>query len=1012
MLFELTHHHLSPQVQQNEYVANFIVTSLSTCPGLLQPSVRSDVSPLHVFAFRYFHLIARDPLSSRSKHFLKTLPFLGEIFEQQKPVDTWSSIYQNVTDSTPLTDIFIHLIIPMDVMNIFDSIVSKNVDLEIQFVAIKFLSSLLKHIEGALNLFKVSHFLVTRTTPWNRINKRFSESNSLLFSSRSSMSLFQFIPAPDHFCDSLNVMKTMELSDDVRIRLIDEYLHLLLRYSSPCFMSMSAMNLDLDLLLSNSLVHLLISLHESPLPEKDFQCLTNLLHYRESIDDVIWARNVREFGVSPLRMLLKLSKNFQQIGTSLASVGEEKKTRRRGRRGGDFRSSRKSPRCFNIVRNCWSGLTRGSEVERRRRSNSSFRIVSRRSFSIRIHCWRRATRTTGQIDRSSRLVSSHFSSQQFESDDLHRSRVDSTRQTERRISVRRDLSNLRRTNGSSIARHALSTLQTNFSRRTIDDEDLSSDRFENRSRSHSDSFDDEIDFVQTQRVEFVDFDRGNDPMFEHPRSSPQRSSSIVRRAVRHDRRSSSTFDRRGRTNETSLPIDRRTRSTTSEKGRDVEIVRRSSSMSRTSDPFLRQIFVRRLSRRISPFDLSILFREIKSNPKIVDQMFFPSDCRSSEALQWDGSSPLDRMKKKEWKNIFETETEIHWEISNEELGESFSSNIDQPIQRLSDKSPRSPLLLAQVFRQLFRDDQRCNVEAMFNDYLPLLIRHHSAEPLVFDFLQTFNETFPEEKQRLIPLFQTKDSPQEETNRLLLFLKFFPHETSIAEEMYQSLVQQAKTLFQSADVEPWANVFNQCTKILLAERISSIKHDELITSILKSFATLTKTSLELIKSLLQSFLIDPNFDRKVSAKLFARPLKHPNFLDALASTSILVDLLSLFLGNYNAELSSVTIDCAKHFPMLLAISHPTLSEHDQHILSCMYQYEKAGYSMQSAFVWGRAAWKHYSTTDSKTVLFHTSKLEQVMDLLDERIMSRSIRFYPVTRRLRVSDRRRISRRFSL
>lgn len=62
-------------------------------------------------------------------------------------------------------------------------------------------------------------------------------------------------------------------------------------------MSMSAMNINLDILLSNSILNLLtffkkISLNED-LIENYFQCIRNILNYRESIDDVTWARHVR-----------------------------------------------------------------------------------------------------------------------------------------------------------------------------------------------------------------------------------------------------------------------------------------------------------------------------------------------------------------------------------------------------------------------------------------------------------------------------------------------------------------------------------------------------------------------------------------------------------------------------------------------------------------------------------------------------------------------------------------------
>jgi hypothetical protein len=88
-------------------------------------------------------------------------------------------------------------------------------------------------------------------------------------------------------------------------------------------------------------------------------------------------------------------------------------------------------------------------------------------------------------------------------------------------------------------------------------------------------------------------------------------------------------------------------------------------------------------------------------------------------------------------------------------------------------------------------------------------------------------------------------------------------------------------------------------------------------------------------------------------------------------------------------------------MLLSIYNPTLSKNDQHTLACMYTYEKQGFSMRSAFVWGEAALQLYSTTtDTKNVLLQASKLEQVMSLLNDRVMKKSIEFYPVTRRLRV------------
>jgi hypothetical protein len=61
-------------------------------------------------------------------------------------------------------------------------------------------------------------------------------------------------------------------------------------------MSMSAMNRNLDILLSNSVLNLLpffkgIEL-KNDLIENYFQCIRNILNYRESIDDATWARHV------------------------------------------------------------------------------------------------------------------------------------------------------------------------------------------------------------------------------------------------------------------------------------------------------------------------------------------------------------------------------------------------------------------------------------------------------------------------------------------------------------------------------------------------------------------------------------------------------------------------------------------------------------------------------------------------------------------------------------------------
>ncbi len=65
-------------------------------------------------------------------------------------------------------------------------------------------------------------------------------------------------------------------------------------------MSMSAMNINLDILLLNSILNLLSFFKEillkndlnENLIDNYFQCIRNIFNYRESIDDATWARHV------------------------------------------------------------------------------------------------------------------------------------------------------------------------------------------------------------------------------------------------------------------------------------------------------------------------------------------------------------------------------------------------------------------------------------------------------------------------------------------------------------------------------------------------------------------------------------------------------------------------------------------------------------------------------------------------------------------------------------------------
>ncbi|CAF3474050.1 unnamed protein product, partial [Rotaria sp. Silwood2] len=88
----------------------------------------------------------------RSKNLSGTLEFLCEIIQQQKSLNTWHEIFQAITDSIKLTDILIHLTLPIDIMNKFDQVILKNSDTTIQLVSMKFLSMILEKVKEAFNM--------------------------------------------------------------------------------------------------------------------------------------------------------------------------------------------------------------------------------------------------------------------------------------------------------------------------------------------------------------------------------------------------------------------------------------------------------------------------------------------------------------------------------------------------------------------------------------------------------------------------------------------------------------------------------------------------------------------------------------------------------------------------------------------------------------------------------------------------------------------------------------------
>lgn len=101
---------------------------------------------------RFFKLITQEYISTRSKNLSGTLEFLCEVIEQQKPLNTWLEIFQSNTDSLKLTDMFIHLTLPVEIMSKFDQVILKNPDPAIQLSAMKFLGMVLDRVKDALNI--------------------------------------------------------------------------------------------------------------------------------------------------------------------------------------------------------------------------------------------------------------------------------------------------------------------------------------------------------------------------------------------------------------------------------------------------------------------------------------------------------------------------------------------------------------------------------------------------------------------------------------------------------------------------------------------------------------------------------------------------------------------------------------------------------------------------------------------------------------------------------------------
>ena len=427
--------------------------------------------------------------------------------------------------------------------------------------------------------------------------------------------------------------------------------------------------------------------------------------------------------------------------------------------------------------------------------------------------------------------------------------------------------------------------------------------------------------------------------------------------------------------------------------------------------------------------VKIVLRETQNNRTLADGRVFELIVDSLRELDDDleegircALELIDRMKRngnKEWKTSLRLKQKLVWKLAGDDYPTESTRllvakfllrtvtalhSVDRPeaIQRLVKKSSRSLLLCAFVFYGYLLGGETIELDEPFLAFLEKLIEKHSSEPIVLDLLRLLTDRHPEVKERILLFLQQhqeEDFLRSTTWRLFLLLKLFPESSDLAEGIAQSVLERMKQ--SSPHLDECLSIFNQCVVLLLTARSSSLDLYVWIKSLLKSFSTLSTRLVELLKILVDAFVAGEPVDPHRSAKLFAQLLKHPNFLAQLSSDhrAPLLDILAQFVSHYTSELSSVTIECAKHFPMLLSIYHPTLSNNDQHTLSCIYQYEKAGYSMRSTFIWGEAALNFFSSTNTATI-FQAAKLEPVINLLEERMMRQSILSYPVTRRLRV------------
>ncbi|CAF1172950.1 unnamed protein product [Rotaria sordida] len=1024
---------LSNYFLTDEYAANLIVTCLTTCPDLLQS---------------FFKLISHEYVSIRSKNLSGTLEFLCEIIQQQKSLNTWHEIFQTITDSIKLTDILIYLTLPIDIMNKFDQVILKNSDTTIQLVSMKFLSMVLEKIQEAFNM------IMNLPLACEKISVVEAYQQAIL----------RYIPKPDHFCDSLNLLKTVKSTSDYN-QSISQYISLLKLYSSSCFMSMSAMNINLDILLSNSILNLLVFFKDLSL-EKDiienyFQCIKNILNYRESIDDVTWARHNKELECTPIRMLFKLGKqlkNFNKTAEDLSLIISK----------------------FSSILNnhdqeiiiwiyIWLKLGINEKIEQ---------FLSNIIEKIILNPYPLVEKTIKQSGYSLMIYSA----------------LDTVQHTKEDISNEID----------EYLCHVIFQIYIEQINQPLDKVHQYLRKIYLKDKKHMKIYQllnvisspdkqnqvlmDEINNIEKLILENIDLEKGPDNMqinlamklniFKIFALHENDNSRLITEMIQclnivlllHDSHRSFEvlFDRTIEYIESysSSIENRQIISLICQLINGLDMSHQTSKSLQHSKILLKCLECEPNNYRLIYFTsnylsseyrteflniicqtftnnidiLKIIINEIKINKEVNNEQFLDTIIDGLKELNDNIEQGIecimeliDRMEKisnKNWKNILRLKQKILFKLAYKDYSQSQtriivaklivrtitalrSDDRIYAIKRLINKSDHSILLLAYVFHDLLNLDESIENE-IFIDYLQKLIDNYSSESITFDLLHIYCQKNLNQHEKILKLLQNDDNQQglpiKQTNQLLLILKLFPESILIAETTYRTLVKKAVLFFESSNennqnIDEWLISFEQCANRLLTETTYQIDLYDLINHLLKYFTTFTTNSINLLKTLIEFFVSRQSFDQKHLSKLFANFLKHKNFLEQLSSfnRSLLVDILSLFVSHYDFNQSSITIDCSKHFPMLLSIYNPTLSNNDQHTLACMYTYEKYGCSMKSAFIWGEAALKLYSTTiDTKNILLQTSKLEQIMNLLDDKMMIKSILFYPVKRRLRTIE----------